>query len=84
LINAYFSAVAKLLLTEIRAPFLLIFATNIAMMFSATVCAGLMDVLAAQAMIPDLNQVVESECGAAKETSSRAGGMSIVQICQAV
>lgn len=55
-----------------------------AMLFSVAVCAGLVSSPAAQAIVPSPNQVVESECGAAKETSPRAGGMSIVQICQAV
>jgi hypothetical protein len=55
-----------------------------AMLFSAALVAGLMAGPAAQAIVPSINQVVESECGAAKETAPRAGGMSIVQICQAV
>lgn len=55
-----------------------------AMLFSGAVLAGLMSVPVAQAIVPSNNQVVESECGAAKETNPRAGGMSIVQICQAV
>jgi hypothetical protein len=55
-----------------------------AMLFSGAVFVGLMAAPAAQAIVPSPNQVVESECGAAKETSPRAGGMTIVKICQAV